>query len=218
MNFRELLAHMVWPASCPVCGAMGRLLCGECLRSLLKPQLPRCLACGKVIPCGPHTSAAKIHAASAYAGDMREIILMLKHWGCEAIGFQIGQACAEIFPRPASGLPDVLVPVPLHEKSRRRYNQALAIAEGLGRAWGVEVRSAARWMSDVKTRAGMSAAERRSLSSDVFEFDGALAGLRVGLVDDVCTTGSTLSRLAAAAERAKIEVTGAFVAAAAVAR
>jgi predicted amidophosphoribosyltransferase len=208
----ELCAHMIWPVACPVCGAVGTLLCEECLRSLLKPQLPRCLACGKVVPCGIHKGAARIHAASVYEGDMRELILMLKHSGYEALGFRIGQACAETFRKPAPEPPDVLVPVPLHTKSRRRYNQALAIAKGLGRAWGIEVRSAARWTADVATRGGMSAAERRSLSSDVFEFDEALAGLRIGLVDDVCTTGSTLSRLAAAAARANIEVTGAFVA------
>ncbi|MDR1376838.1 MAG: double zinc ribbon domain-containing protein, partial [Synergistaceae bacterium] len=74
----SLAAHLVWPVSCPVCGAMGRLLCEECLRSLLKPQLPRCLVCGRVIPCGLHRSAtaAKIYAASVYEGDMRELILM----------------------------------------------------------------------------------------------------------------------------------------------
>jgi predicted amidophosphoribosyltransferase len=167
--------------------------------------------CGKVIPCGLHKGAARIYAASAYEGDMRELILMLKHGGYEALGFRIGQACAEIFPKPAPALPDVLVPVPLHLKSRRRYNQALAIAEGLGDAWDVEVRSAARWAADVPTRGGMSAAERRLLSPDVFEFDGSLAGFRIALVDDVSTTGSTLSRLAAAAARAGIEVVCAFV-------
>jgi predicted amidophosphoribosyltransferase len=121
----------------------------------------------------------------------------------------MGQACAEVLRKPDSV--DVLVPVPLHPKSKRRYNQALVIAEGLGRAWGVEVRSATRWTADVKTRGGLSAEERRALSPDVFEFDETLSGLRIGLVDDVCTTGSTLSRLAAAAGRVKIEVANAFV-------
>jgi predicted amidophosphoribosyltransferase len=207
-----LAAHMIWPVSCPVCGAMGRLLCEECLRSLLKPQLPRCLVCGRVIPCSLHKDGAKIYAASDYRGDTREIILMLKYGGFEALGFQIGRACAEVIRKPDSI--DVLVPVPLHLNSKRRYNQAFAIAKGLARAWGVEARSAARWTADESTRAGLSASERQALSSDAFEFDKTLAGLRVGLVDDVCTTGSTLSRLAAAAASVGIEVAGAFVAAA----
>jgi predicted amidophosphoribosyltransferase len=167
--------------------------------------------CGKTVPCRLHKDAARIYAASAYGEDIREIILMLKHWGYEALGLRIGRACAEVFSEFSLEPPDVLVPVPLHTKSRRRYNQALAIAKGLGRAWGVEVYSAARWVADVPTRNRMSASERQTLSSDVFEFDESLAGLRIGLVDDVCTTGSTLARLAAAAAHAKIEVAGAFV-------
>jgi orotate phosphoribosyltransferase len=53
-------------------------------------------------------------------------------------------------------------------------------------------------------------AQRRALSSDMFEFD-EVAGVRVGLVDDVCTTGTTLSRLAGAARAQGAEVEGAFV-------
>jgi predicted amidophosphoribosyltransferase len=140
---------------------------------------------------------------------MRELILMLKHEGYEALGFQIGRACAEAFAaRPEA---DILIPTPLHLKSKRRYNQALAIARGLGGAWGIEALDAARWTADVATRRGLSAAEREALGSDAFRFREGLAGLRAALVDDVCTTGSTLSRLAAAARREGIEVTDAFV-------
>jgi predicted amidophosphoribosyltransferase len=206
----ELCMHMVWPVSCPVCGRVGVLLCEPCLRSLLKPQLPRCLLCGKPIPCGLHRESPKIRAASAYEGGMRELVLMLKQEGYEALGFRIGRACAEVFAavRPKA---DLLVPTPLHQKSKRRYNQALAVAKGLGGAWGIEALDAARWTADVATRRGLSAAEREALAPDVFRFEEGLAGLRAALVDDVCTTGSTLSRLAAAARRAGIEVTDAFV-------
>ncbi|MDR3231081.1 MAG: hypothetical protein LBT65_06560, partial [Synergistaceae bacterium] len=154
----ELCLHMIWPVSCPVCGLMGSVLCPSCLRSLLKkPQLPRCLWCGKTIPCGVHGGGALIRAGAIYEHDMREIILMLKHGGYRALGFRLGRGLAEVFPRPGV---DVLVPVPLHRRSPRRYNQAEAIALGLGEAWGVDVWNAARWARDVNTRAGMNAAGR----------------------------------------------------------
>jgi predicted amidophosphoribosyltransferase len=139
---------------------------------------------------------------------MRELVLMLKHGKYEALGFQMGRVLAEVFARPPL---DILVPVPLHLKSKRRYNQAEAIARGLGSVWGVPVRSAARWRSHVPSRAGMGMAQRRALSSDMFEFDEDVAGIRVGFVDDVCTTGTTLSRLAGAARAQGAEVEGAFV-------
>jgi predicted amidophosphoribosyltransferase len=135
------------------------------------------------------------------------LILTLKKGRYEALGFHLGRGLAQVFPRPDL---DLLVPVPLHLKSDRRYNQAEAIARGLGEVWDIEARDAARWTADVPTRAGMGALARRSLSSEIFDFED-IAGLRIGLVDDVCTTGSTLSRLAKAAQERGAEVRSAFV-------
>jgi len=206
----EIVTHMIWPVSCPVCGAVAELLCEPCLRSLLKPQLPRCLWCGEPAPCKVHKDTARIHAASVYEGSMKDVILALKHGGYKAIGPKLGKALAGFFTRTDI---DLLVPVPLHLKSKRRYNQAESIATGLGRAWDIEVRSAARWKTDVPPRAGLGAAERMSLHSDVFAFDDDISGLRVAFVDDVCTTGSTLAAVAKAARSCGSEAVCAFVAA-----
>ena len=48
----------------------------------------------------------------------------------------------------------------------------------------------------VATRAGMNAQERAKLAKDSFMITGNLDGLRIALIDDVCTTGITLLRLA----------------------
>ena len=184
------------------------MLCASCLRALLKPQLPRCLWCGKTIPCKVHTGGAKIRAGALYEGNMRELVLMLKHGKYEALGFQIGKALGDVFIKPDI---DVLVPVPLHRKSKRRYNQAEAIARGLRRTWDIPVWNAVDWALETTTRAGMNAAERLSLSSDAFYVEQEVRGLRLGLVDDICTTGATLSRLATACREKGAVVEGAFV-------
>jgi predicted amidophosphoribosyltransferase len=203
--------HMIWPVSCPVCGAAGSLICSACLKGLLKdPQLSRCLWCGRTVPCGTHADDVAVRSGAFYGGDMRRVILMLKHGRYRALGPRLGKALAEVFPSP---LLDVLFPVPLHRRSPRRYNQAEAIALGLGEAWGVEVWNAARWRHDVRSRRGMNAAGREALPQDAFEVDGNIAGLRVALVDDVCTTGSTLSRLGAACRERGAMLVGACVAA-----
>jgi len=141
---------------------------------------------------------------------MKDVILALKYGRYKAIGPKLGSAMAGFFARADL---DLLVPVPLHLKSKRRYNQAESIAAGLGGVWGIDVRSAARWTANVPPRAGLGAAERMSLQSDVFAFDYDISGLRIGLVDDVCTTGSTLAALAKAARSSGAESICAFVAA-----
>lgn len=136
------------------------------------------------------------------------MILALKYGRQEAMGHILGKALHDVFERPDI---DVIVPVPLHQKSQRRYNQAEAIATGLGRAWDIEVRSLAYWTVDAASRAGMGMGERLSLKRDVFAFNEDISGLRVGFVDDVCTTGSTLTALAQAARDEGADVVCAFV-------
>ena len=184
------------------------MLCASCLRALLKPQLPRCLWCGKTIPCKVHAGDAKVRAGALYEGIVRELVLMLKHGKYEALGFQIGKALGDVLIKPEL---DFLVPVPLHRKSKRRYNQAEAIARGLGRRWEIPVWNAAGWALETPTRSGMNAAERLSLSSDAFHVEREVRELRLGLVDDICTTGATLSRLAAACRQKGAVLEGAFV-------
>lgn len=208
-SFGELCAHMIWPVSCPVCGMAGCVLCDACLRSLARIPLPRCLWCGETIPCHTHGGDAKIRAGFFYEGVMREIILMLKHGGYKALGIRLGRGMAKILARPEA---DVLVPVPLHDESRRRYNQAEEIAFGLGAVWGIEVREAAYWTRKVDTRTGMTGKERAALPPDAFGCEG-VEGRRIALVDDVCTTGTTLARLGLACRAAGASVIGAFVAA-----
>jgi predicted amidophosphoribosyltransferase len=144
---------------------------------------------------------------------MKDVIAALKYGGYKGIGPRLGRAMGNIFARFSWADIDVLVPVPLHLKSKRRYNQAESIARGLGEIWGIEVRSSARWTVDVPARAGLGAAERLSLRSDVFAFDEDISGLRVGFVDDVCTTGSTLAALGKSAASRGAEVVCALVAA-----
>ena len=184
------------------------MLCGECLSSLLTRQIPRCLSCGGPAPCIDHPRSAPILPGAIYEGKVREIIHRLKYGQTRALGPILGRGLAGLRPRPSL---EVLIPVPLHLKSPRGYNQAEAIALGLGRAWGIPVRSLARWSCDVPARTRLSRAERRELRTEDFVVAPDVRGLRVGLVDDVCTTGTTLSRLASACTAAGARVEAAFV-------
>ena len=97
---------------------------------------------------------------------------------------------------------DVIVPVPLHaDRLRERgYNQAALLAHELAR----QARLAVDEQTLVRKRATASqikldAKQRKENVHDAFYCsDSSLAGKRVLLVDDVCTTGATLEACAIA--------------------
>ena len=202
-----LLLHLIWPVSCPVCGRLGEVLCDECLPSLFQPALSRCLLCGGLFPCHRHPGAPRIRLASAYSETIKSVILAMKYGGFRALGPKLGEGMASLWPCPDA---DLLLPVPLHIESTRGYNQAFEIARGMGHAWGIEAADTARWSRYVPHRAGLGMKERLTLQADDFSISKELSGLRVALVDDVCTTGATLSRLAAACGAVGAVVVGAY--------
>jgi ComF family protein len=97
---------------------------------------------------------------------------------------------------------DVIVPVPLHPRRvrERGYNQSQLLAERLATAVGVPVVLASlrreRYTAS-QTRLGVQE-RKRNVAGAFACTDDRLAGMRVLLVDDVCTSGSTLEACGAA--------------------
>lgn len=106
-------------------------------------------------------------------------------------------------PMPA----EVLVPVPVHKKRERErgYNQSALMAGELGRQCGMPVieNSLVRQVYISPQARSASALERYKNVAGAFACrDGQLRGKRVLLIDDVSTSGATLSACAGAVKKA----------------
>lgn len=96
---------------------------------------------------------------------------------------------------------DVIVPIPVHwlRRLQRGYNQVRIVAETLGKKWHLPVDEGClyRHIYD-RSQVGRSGTERTKRRTDIFGVRHAerLAGRHILLVDDVCTTGNTLTQAA----------------------
>ncbi len=102
---------------------------------------------------------------------------------------------------------DAVVPVPLHWRRQwwRGFNQALEIGKPLARELGVPlVRSVVRRRA-TRPQSGLTAAQRARNLRGAFAVRGRLPYGHALIVDDVITTGTTVTGLAAALRRAGVE-------------
>jgi len=175
------------------------------LGDLVSP--PRCVACDvllerRAVFC--RTCAASVvvrptlrdgtWAWVEWGGPIKEAIVRMKYGRREDVGRALATILATT-PLPERPRLDVLAPVPLHPKrlAARGFNQATLLARALGRAFDARLvtRRLVRTL-DTSPQAQKSASERRAAVGEAFSARG-VAGLRVGVVDDVVTTGSTLA-------------------------
>jgi ComF family protein len=138
--------------------------------------------------------------AADYSGALRRLVHALKYEGRHSLARPLARLLrdrAELLLADA----DVAVPVPLHRWRRlqRGFNQAAALAAGLG----VPVCHALRRTRPTAPQVGLTAAARRRNVRDafapawqMFPARRRLEGRVVLLVDDVRTTGATLHECA----------------------
>lgn len=215
------------PQDCLLCGAraVGSLLCPACVEHL--PRLPRercpqCalpthggVLCGHCLKRPP--AYARTVAVYAYAAPLDELVKRFKYGGALAVSDWFARALAEELARaPERELPNLILPMPLHESrlGERGYNQAVEIARRLAPildiAWTARVCDRTR---NTPPQAGLDLKARRRNLRGAFRCDLDLAGKRVALLDDVMTSGASLDELAKTALKAGAARVEAWVAA-----
>lgn len=98
-------------------------------------------------------------------------------------------------------LPTRLIPLPLHPKrlKNRGFNQALEIARPLARALPLTLDTLTLVrLKDTAPQSGLATAQRAMNVAQAFAATRALEGEHIALLDDVMTTGQTLSAAATA--------------------
>lgn len=207
------LGSLIYDDGCIICGrSMGGELGSICLKCRFEMPTTRYLYSSNN-PVKEHFEMiASIVEASSYLyfrtdDRWRKMIHRLKYQGEWRLGLTFGELYgAEL---KSSGLyndVDLVVPVPLHVMKylKRKYNQSEYIAEGIAKELGVKVdrRSLYRRRNN-PSQTRQHASERWLNVSDLFAVRNPerLENRHILLVDDVLTTGATLSACIYALQR-----------------
>lgn len=216
--------ELIWPRTCHVCGstlpAHARYLCSGCLTGL--PLLPQsdfdtAEGAGSALAARLSGYASPLRATawmaysrhSPYAGLLHDI----KYRGCSRLARHLGHLMAlDLLPTGFFNGVDALVPVPLPltRRLRRGYNQSEMLARGVAEVLNVPTMDALRARPH-RTQTRLSQEQRRKNVQGVYRprpshplFTAGPASWRhVAVIDDVCTTGATLSQAISALRQAR---------------
>lgn len=183
-----------FPAQCVGCGALGSAMCAVC-------------APPGAEPIRATSSALNVLAYGEYRGVLRSAILALKD-GRRDVAEALGERVAPLI---AAGARLVPVPTTAARRRVRGMDGVVALAQHAAAMRGATVVHALRQRAGDAQR-GRSRGERLAAFGR-FACDASFAGMRVVLLDDVCTTGATLEDCREALVEVGATVAGAVVAA-----
>lgn len=201
---------LLFPNYCEPCGlplAKGEsLICSRC-----RLEMPR----GKLIFINDSNAEyptklqgiRNLHLSGSYyrftkGGKVQKLLHALKYSKKPEVGELIGKWIgAELKMLWKENLPDLILPVPLHPKKKRKrgYNQSDFLARGI--ASGLEIGWSENYLKRIvnnSTQTRKNKVERWQNVEKVFKLEQPdwFALKHVLLVDDVLTTGSTLEACA----------------------
>lgn len=201
MKLLDDFLSLLYPTCCPGCGKVmdaDVVWCEDCLRPLWDPRLVNSSFSDHLEGC---------YTLCNYEGAVRQCILQLKYGG------RIGRK--QVFPPLLTRFPfwdrleecDMVIPVPLSKKKQkeRGYNQVDVIFQDWMKKQGwIYIADGLVRFRNTYTQSLLSKEERYKNSKGAFHIRPGVevVGKTVLCVDDVYTTGATLSAVAHELHRA----------------
>jgi competence protein ComFC len=201
------LAELIAPPLCLGCGNEGSMLCEVCRPSAIITKAPTCFVCNRISAggrtckkCRVKTVLAGASVASHYDGLPKKLIQSLKF---ERARSAAGPLAALITPLLSPGDFDIVTAVPpAPARYRERgFNHAELIARRVATDLGLPYRPLIARISNER-QLGHSRRERLEQAKHSFLAWQSLNYERILIIDDVLTTGATLSACASALKQA----------------
>ena len=216
-DFIRGIASLLYPPACTICSApveSGEYLCAECESKVSRIVPPFCATCSEPFDGAITTTFSCANCAhrrlyfeaavSAYRarGIVRHVILNFKYGRQIHLRHLVARWLVRALDdeRLRERQFDAIVPVPLHPARQRQrgFNQAELLADWLSDHLSLPLRPALQRIHYTTTQTAFDRTERMQNLRGAFRLrkKADVRNLRVLLIDDVLTTGSTLSECA----------------------
>lgn len=205
---------MLYPRCCPLCHEILKnqkaLVCSQCAQGLKPVTGPRCMKCGKPVgeeeeycnECAAHPRKfTEGRGIFLYDDLWRASLVRYKYYGRREYGNFYGEAICRFARREILRWnPGLIIPVPLHRRKERMrgFNQSALLAARVGQITGISVDDTlVKKVRSTDSQKKLGAAQRRRNLQTAFVVERRVDGVKILVIDDVYTTGSTMDAMAA---------------------
>ena len=220
LDLKDDILDFVYPQTCPICRnpleREEKDVCEECWRALALLPSPYCPYCRSFLEnqdeianhlCPNLTGSEErrilaVRSLGTFDDHYQKLVHRVKYEKKIHLGRRLAQRLGDSISEDKcfSGC-DVVIPVPLHRARERErgFNQSEVLAEGISLAMGIPLaRDILKRKRHTKDQTYLNAQQRAENVRGAFvvTHPEKVDGRRVILVDDVMTTGATLSECA----------------------
>jgi ComF family protein len=170
--------------------------CSQCANKITAPVCTRELICGTCLTNPPPFE--RTFALFQYKGALLTMVKQLKFHQHLAYAQTFSQLMLQAIQQdwyPQQPLPDLILAIPLHYSRLRErgFNQSLEIAKPIARNLSIPLDLTPKRIKATLPQSSLSAKARTQNIKQAFEFSRNYTHLHLAVVDDVYTTGATLS-------------------------
>jgi ComF family protein len=186
------LLSLLFPDKCVFCGGVtDGDICVRCADTLPKTEGLRAVRHGEFF--------SLCVSPFYYLGPVRESVIRYKFHRKQSYARTYAKYCAPLISERLDDRFDVItwVPVSRRRKRERGFDQSELLAKAIGRELGAKCERLIVKNRDTPTQSTLTGeARRRANVSGAFSCTGSVTGRRILLVDDIITTGATMSECA----------------------
>lgn len=206
MSFIHRLFNLLLPNTCALCAKVttsSLSLCSDC-RNELPILANNCSKCAQFLPDGQKLCGSclnkpppfdQVIASFSYQKPLIQLIIRLKFKRELYLGKTLGSLFLEELEKKFLTKPDLILPIPLHNKrlQERGFNQAVEIARPIAKSLRLPLDlTGATRIKETTAQSQLSSFDRKKNMQSAFCIKRNYQGKTIAVFDDVMTTGHTM--------------------------